>query len=175
VLIFCDTEFTDFIDCDLISIGLVSEDGKSEFYAERRRLRVVMVQSVCSKRCSASARKTCDVVCSRDELSQRLWTWFRTLPRHVKVACDSMHDRDLLWDAFERRSPGKSGQNRHGPAATDRHHSIPSSGLPVSSRARSMAPRPTRRTSTSCRMACVDGCNKGTQEWQSISRTACNS
>jgi 3' exoribonuclease, RNase T-like len=32
--IFVDTEFTDFIDCDLISIGLVAEDGR-EFYGER--------------------------------------------------------------------------------------------------------------------------------------------
>ncbi|HEF4840748.1 TPA: 3'-5' exoribonuclease [Burkholderia vietnamiensis] len=32
--IFVDTEFTDFIDCDLISIALVAEDGR-EFYAER--------------------------------------------------------------------------------------------------------------------------------------------
>ncbi|WP_426356268.1 hypothetical protein ACP26O_00100 [Burkholderia sp. R-40] len=32
--IFVDTEFTDFIDCDLISIALVAEDGH-EFYAER--------------------------------------------------------------------------------------------------------------------------------------------
>lgn len=32
--LFLDTEFTDFIDCDLISIGIISEDGR-EFYAER--------------------------------------------------------------------------------------------------------------------------------------------
>jgi hypothetical protein len=31
--IFLDTEFTDFADCDLISIGLVDENGR-EFYAE---------------------------------------------------------------------------------------------------------------------------------------------
>ncbi len=35
MLIFLDTEFTDFIDCDLISIGMVSEDGRHFFYAER--------------------------------------------------------------------------------------------------------------------------------------------
>lgn len=33
MLIFLDTEFTDFVDTDLISIGLVAEDGR-EFYAE---------------------------------------------------------------------------------------------------------------------------------------------
>lgn len=32
--LFLDTEFTDFIDCEMISIGIVREDGR-EFYAER--------------------------------------------------------------------------------------------------------------------------------------------
>jgi hypothetical protein len=32
--VFVDTEFTDFIDCDLISIGLAADDGR-EFYGER--------------------------------------------------------------------------------------------------------------------------------------------
>jgi hypothetical protein len=34
VRLFLDTEFTDFIDCELISIGIVDENGR-EFYAER--------------------------------------------------------------------------------------------------------------------------------------------
>ena len=33
MLIFLDTEFTDFVDCDCIAIGLVDEIGR-EFYAE---------------------------------------------------------------------------------------------------------------------------------------------
>jgi hypothetical protein len=32
--LFIDTEFSDFINMDLLSIGIVSEDGKHEFYAE---------------------------------------------------------------------------------------------------------------------------------------------
>ncbi|WP_434717222.1 hypothetical protein P5X00_39880 (plasmid) [Paraburkholderia sp. A2RO-4L] len=32
--VYVDTEFTQFIDCDLISIGLVADDGR-EFYGER--------------------------------------------------------------------------------------------------------------------------------------------
>jgi len=34
MLVFLDTEFTDFVRPDLISIALVAEDGR-EFYAER--------------------------------------------------------------------------------------------------------------------------------------------
>lgn len=32
--IFLDTEFTNFVQCDLISLGAVSEDGEHEFYVE---------------------------------------------------------------------------------------------------------------------------------------------
>jgi hypothetical protein len=32
--LFVDTEFTDFINCDLISIALAADDGR-EFYGER--------------------------------------------------------------------------------------------------------------------------------------------
>lgn len=32
--LFVDTEFTDFVHMDLISVGIISEDGKHEFYAE---------------------------------------------------------------------------------------------------------------------------------------------
>ena len=40
MLIFLDTEFTDFpeSECDLISIGLVDENGR-EFYAESTQFR----------------------------------------------------------------------------------------------------------------------------------------
>ena len=34
MLVFLDTEFTSFFQPDLISVGLVAEDGR-EFYAER--------------------------------------------------------------------------------------------------------------------------------------------
>ena len=32
--LFVDTEFTDFIDCDLVSVALVADDGR-EVYGER--------------------------------------------------------------------------------------------------------------------------------------------
>lgn len=35
MLIFLDTEYTDPQNIDLISLGLVSEDGKHELYCER--------------------------------------------------------------------------------------------------------------------------------------------
>src|SRR3569833_2656823 len=72
--LFLDTEFTDFIDCDLIAIGIVSEDGK-EFYAERNEVDV--------GRCSAFVRevvlpllgKEPAVIGSEEEIGQALKEW----------------------------------------------------------------------------------------------------
>lgn len=44
VHVYVDTEFTDFLDCELISIGLVADDGR-EFYGERSDFE----QSSCSE------------------------------------------------------------------------------------------------------------------------------
>lgn len=105
MLIFLDTEFTDFLDCELVSIGLVSEDGQHEFYAERT--------DYTDSRCSDFVRDAVlphlgnipGAACTRSELTRRLWGWFSTLPRHVQIATDSTHDRDLLWDAFGEGLP----------------------------------------------------------------------
>lgn len=105
MLIFLDCEFTDFQDCELLSIGIVSEDGKHEFYAERT--------DYMESRCNHFVREAVlplmgqfpDSVCTRPELTKRLWKWFSSLPRHVQLAADSTHDRDLLWDAFGEGLP----------------------------------------------------------------------
>ena len=49
MLVFLDTEFTDFIRPDLISIALLSEDGQ-EFYAERTNY----CHADCSDYCAAN-------------------------------------------------------------------------------------------------------------------------
>ncbi|GAB2893488.1 hypothetical protein GCM10027046_23080 [Uliginosibacterium flavum] len=105
MLIFLDTEFTDFINCDLISIGMVSEDGRHEFYAERSDyvsdwqsdfVRVAVVPLL-----GGHAGRSF----GRQELGEQLRAWFSSLPRSVQIACDSVHDRDLLWDAFDQDLP----------------------------------------------------------------------
>nr|WP_181375057.1 hypothetical protein [Polaromonas sp. W10N] len=67
MLVFLNTEFTDFARPDLISIALVSEDGQ-EFYAER--------DDYCHADCSDFVRETVQsllgrvpgAACSRSEL-----------------------------------------------------------------------------------------------------------
>lgn len=105
MFIFLDCEFTDFINCELVSIGMVSEDGRHEFYAERNDY----ADSWCNHFVRAAVLPQLgefpDATCTRDELTRRLWAWFTTLPRHVQLASDSQHDRDLLWDALGEGLP----------------------------------------------------------------------
>lgn len=105
MLIFLDTEFTDFIDCELISIGMVSEDGRYEFYAER----IDYDKNICSdfvlEAVVPHLGKIPDVGCTRDELTQRLWQWFATLPGKVQIVTELVHDWDLLLDALSDGLP----------------------------------------------------------------------
>jgi hypothetical protein len=95
MLLFIDTEFTDFLNIDLISIGLVSEDGRHQFYAERT--------DFCYDWCNDFVRSAvwahlgADPAANvkRDELRQRLSDWFKTLPAAVTIACDSYTDLDI--------------------------------------------------------------------------------
>lgn len=112
MLLFLDTEFTDFIDCDLISIGMVSEDGQHVFYAERSDYRQDWASDFVRMAVQPYLGREACAVCSREELARRLWAWFATLPRQVRIACDSVHDRDLLWDALDEGLPPNLEQKR---------------------------------------------------------------
>ncbi len=105
MLVFLDTEFTDFIDCELISIGMVSEDGQHSLYLEvqdfdRAKCNAFVQTAVWSRLgCidGATVRKT--------EVATRLRDWFASLPHSVTIACDSQYDRDLLADALDGEWP----------------------------------------------------------------------
>lgn len=74
MLIFIDTEFTDFKNAELISIGLVTEDCRHEFYAE-----LPVDQARCSDfvlmNVLPQLRKVPDVLCTVSELKERLQQW----------------------------------------------------------------------------------------------------
>ena len=97
--LFLDTEFTGFShsaqDRKLISLGLVSEDGHAEWYAE----------------IDGWALDDCDPWVQRNVLSLltgpfmprcdariSLLTWFSERPRRVQIACDSEIDWRFLLD-----------------------------------------------------------------------------
>lgn len=113
MLIFLDTEFTDFIDRELISIGMESEDGQYVFYAERTDYRRDWASDFVKSAVLPFLGKCPEAICTRDGLRDRLWAWFATLPRHVQIACDSQHDQDLLWDAFGDGLPPNLDRQRY--------------------------------------------------------------
>jgi hypothetical protein len=104
MLIFLDTEFTDFIDCDLISIGMVSEDGHYQLYLERSDYR----KDWCSDFVHAAVLPQLgqlSAAVTRAELANQLKEWFTTLPHSVTIACDSYTDLELLLDALNYERP----------------------------------------------------------------------
>lgn len=104
MLIFIDTEFTDFIDCDLISIGMVSEDGQYELYLERSDYQTER----CNSFVQAAVLPQLGVAgqaLDRSQIAVRLKEWFATLPRSLTVSCDSSTDWELLLDAMDGVRP----------------------------------------------------------------------
>jgi hypothetical protein len=99
MLIFLDTEFTDFVGPVLISIALVSEDGR-EFYAERTDY----PQNECSQFVCETVLPLLGQVpgaaCNRIELACRLRAWFEALPEPTTVVYDFELDWILMVDAF---------------------------------------------------------------------------
>jgi hypothetical protein len=97
MILFLDTEFTGLGQRwpRLISIGLVSEDGQHEFYAE---LNVESYIEHCSQWVKENVLPFLgggDCVMRTDELRQRLAAWISTLGT-VQIAIDSQIDFDLI-------------------------------------------------------------------------------
>ncbi|OQS37145.1 hypothetical protein B0T40_09495 [Chromobacterium haemolyticum] len=105
MLLFLDTEFTDFTERELISIGMVSEDGQHELYLEIQDYNRDKCNSFVRQAVWAELGQIHGAIVKRSELTERLRRWFVTLPRSVKIACDSQHDRELLADALAGEWP----------------------------------------------------------------------
>ncbi len=93
--LFLDTEYTDPEHKQLISIGIISEDGQHSFYGELNDYD----ESLCN-------RFVCENVLphlehqgmNRDQLAHVLCEWFATLPRRVFFSCDSYIDVKLVLE-----------------------------------------------------------------------------
>lgn len=116
MLVFLDTEFTEFVRPDLISIALVSEDGR-EFYAERTDYH----RDACSDFVRETVLTLLDRVpgatCNRSELTLRLRDWFEALPEPATIIYDLEGDWLLLADAYlgsdHRQPPANVGDKLH--------------------------------------------------------------
>ena len=111
MLLFLDTEFTDFHEPELISIGLVSECGRFEFYAERSDFDV--------SKCSDFVRQSVlpqfgDERLDRETLANRLRDWLeriRSLDGSVIVLHDFAMDFTLLKRMIDPVTPWLDGIN----------------------------------------------------------------
>lgn len=102
--LFLDTEFTDFTNMDLISIGLVSEDGTQEFYREVSNhiadFRSDFVRQVVIPLLDGGA-----VSKSYDHVAYDLQQWFDQLPWDtVTIVVDYTGDAQLI-DKLLKKSP----------------------------------------------------------------------
>lgn len=104
--IFIDTEFTDFIDCHLISLGMAAESGE-EFYAE-----VPYPEHACSEFVLDMVVPLLGKIplsaCAFDDLRMKIINWLNIV-RHkdetVEICFDSQKDWDLFIASMDNRIP----------------------------------------------------------------------
>lgn len=104
--VFIDTEFTDFINTNLISIGMVAETGE-EFYAE-----VPYPENECSDFVRVAVipllGREPNAACEFDQLRGRVLTWLEIVRlgnEPMEICFDYQTDWDLFVDALDYRVP----------------------------------------------------------------------
>lgn len=101
---FIDTEFTDFAHMDLISIGIVSEDGAHEFYRESQHIadyRSDFVNQVVMPLLDKNTK-------SHDDVAYDLRMWIDALPGDdVTIIVDYVGDWQLMDKLFKKFPPSK--------------------------------------------------------------------
>ena len=102
MLVFLDTEFTDFARPELLSLALVAEDGR-EFYAERTDYRQNECSAFVQEIVLPLLGRVPGAACDSAELALRLRTWFHALPEPSIIIFDYQTDWDLLAGAMPGR------------------------------------------------------------------------
>ena len=99
-LCFIDTEFTDFINTDLISLGAVTEDGKHEFYCElndyNRKASSEFVRNVVEPLLDLDKFGM-----SRTQASARFFCWLEELGDEYVICPDYSGDWEIIADLLE--------------------------------------------------------------------------
>ena len=95
--LFVDTEFTDLLDCELLSIGIVSEDGR-EFYAERNDVDLARCGDFCRVAVLPQLGRDADLIGTEAEVSARLKVWLAQFETVAPVLVSVDHPTD--WELF---------------------------------------------------------------------------
>ena len=99
MLVFLDTEFTQFADPELLSIALVAEDGR-EFYAERTDYNRESCSAFVIETVVPLLGRVPGAACTAQALAGRLCAWFAELPEPAIVVFDFALDWHLLAAAM---------------------------------------------------------------------------
>jgi hypothetical protein len=104
--IFIDTEFTDPIDIDLISIGLVAEDGR-EFYGERDDFDDRLANTFVRAFVLPLLRSDGALVVNKSALRDAVGTWLSQFDdgSRVSICFDNVVDWAMLADLFDKTPP----------------------------------------------------------------------
>jgi hypothetical protein len=141
MLVFLVTEFTSFIQPDLISIGMVAEDGR-EFYAELTDYRRDECSDFLCDTVLPLLGRVPGAACHRPELTRRVRKWFEALPEPATIVFD--YERDwLLLDAYlgseHQKRPANVGETMHLDRFAITHLFITRDGKVVSPQGRTFA------------------------------------
>ena len=109
--LYVDTEFTDFLDCDLISMALVAEDGR-EFYGERSDFDLQICSEFVRAAVLPQLGRFPHRVFTREALRAELLAWlnqFAGEPERM-LCVDYAGDWELLLDLIGELPPGWGAQ-----------------------------------------------------------------
>lgn len=120
MLVFLDTEFTDFTQPELISIGLATS-GVPDFYAERNDYPSDRCTSFVLTEVIPLLGRVPDAPCNAHELANRLKVWFDQLPEAAIVLYDFEVDWHLLCAALAGELPPRIGAHQLIDQKTFRH------------------------------------------------------
>lgn len=98
MLVFLDTEFTDFINTEMLSIGMVTADAKHEFYAERTDFELKMCSEFVREEILPLFDKS-GFVGTKEEIGNKVVDWIISLPySDVIIVIDYHGDWQILGD-----------------------------------------------------------------------------
>jgi len=97
IRLFVDTEFTDLIDCELLSIGVVSADGR-EFYMERNDVDLSRCGDFCRVAVLPQLGKDPSAVGTELETAFTLKNWLISFLPDAPVVVSVDHPTD--WELF---------------------------------------------------------------------------
>lgn len=99
--VFIDTEFTDFIDTHMMSIGLVSIDGH-EMYRERLDVPMQSASAFVKEHIIPLLYKNQDEIMTQKQIADDVYRWLDALPSDkVQIVIDYYADWELLIDLLD--------------------------------------------------------------------------